>query len=76
MDVVYAWSKGSSFATICGMTDVFEGSLVRAFRRLDELMQQLARAAKVVGDEDLAAAIEASNLTIRRDIIFAASLYI
>ena len=39
-------------------------------------MQQLTAAAKVVGDEALAGRIEESNLTIRRDIIFAASLYI
>lgn len=31
---------------------------------------------QVVGDEDLAAKFEESALTIRRDIVFAASLYI
>jgi len=31
---------------------------------------------QVIGDEDLAAKFEESALTIRRDIIFAASLYI
>ena len=56
--------------------DIYEGSIIRATRRLDELMQQLTAAAKVVGDDALAARIEESNLTIRRDIIFAASLYI
>lgn len=58
------------------MTDIFEGSLVRATRRLDELMGQLARAAAAVGDHDLGAKIEAAGATIRRDIMFAASLYI
>jgi superfamily II RNA helicase len=29
------------------MTDIFEGSIIRVARRLDELMQQLARAARV-----------------------------
>ena len=28
MDVVYAWSTGSTFADICKMTDVFEGDLI------------------------------------------------
>jgi superfamily II RNA helicase len=32
---------------VAGMTDIFEGSIIRVARRLDELMQQLARAAKV-----------------------------
>ena len=29
MDVVYNWSKGASFGTICEITDVFEGSIIR-----------------------------------------------
>lgn len=56
--------------------DLYEGSIIRATRRLDELMQELVKAAHVVGDTELAAHIEQSNLTIRRDIMFAASLYI
>ncbi|KAG1668859.1 hypothetical protein FOA52_004954 [Chlamydomonas sp. UWO 241] len=76
MDVVYSWSKGKSFREVCLMTSLYEGSIVRAVRRLDELMQQLMEAAKVVGDEPLAAKILESNLTIRRDIIFSASLYV
>eukprot|EP00877_Chromochloris_zofingiensis_P012613 jgi/Chrzof1/7605/Cz02g29270.t1 len=76
MDVIYAWSTGKGFAEICGMTDIFEGSIIRATRRLDELMQQLARAAYVVGDHDLKERFEESNATIKRDIMFAASLYI
>jgi ATP-dependent RNA helicase DOB1 len=56
--------------------DIFEGSIIRATRRLDELMQELTQAAKVIGDTDLAKRLEESNMTIRRDIMFAASLYI
>lgn len=29
MEVVYLWSKGLPFQTICNATDVFEGSVVR-----------------------------------------------
>lgn len=65
----------NSCATI-RVADIYEGSIIRATRRLDELLQQLARAARVVGDEGLAKHIEDANSTIRRDIIFAASLYI
>lgn len=39
-------------------------------------MQQLEAAAAVVGEKELAAKFGASRDTIRRDIIFAASLYI
>ena len=40
-------AQGSNFATICEMTDIFEGSIVRFMRRLDELMGQLIKAANV-----------------------------
>jgi len=76
MDVTYAWACGSSFADVCRMTDLFEGSIVRATRRLDELMQQVARAAVAIGDDVLARKVEEANAAIRRDIMFAASLYI
>eukprot|EP00882_Tetradesmus_deserticola_P026494 GHRQ01029238.1.p2 GENE.GHRQ01029238.1~~GHRQ01029238.1.p2 ORF type:complete len:152 (+),score=83.76 GHRQ01029238.1:82-537(+) len=76
MDVFYSWSKGKSFAEVAGMTDIFEGSIVRVARRLDELMQQLARAAQVVGDETLAERFIESNDTLRRGIMFSASLYL
>ncbi|KAL4452733.1 hypothetical protein ABPG75_008395 [Micractinium tetrahymenae] len=76
MDTIYAWSKGASFGDICKRTDIMEGTIIRATRRLDELMQQLERAAAVVGDSDLAGKFAASRETIRRDIMFAASLYI
>ena len=39
-------------------------------------MQDLLRAAHVVGDEALKARFEESAQTVRRDIMFAASLYI
>lgn len=45
-------------------------------RRLDELMQQLARAALVIGDKELAERFEQSNETLRRGIMFSASLYL
>jgi ATP-dependent RNA helicase DOB1 len=48
----------------------------RATRRLDELMQQLEKAAEAVGDVELAGKFASSRETIRRDIMFAASLFI
>ncbi|GFR47001.1 hypothetical protein Agub_g8684, partial [Astrephomene gubernaculifera] len=65
MDVMYAWSKGATFEQVCDMTDIFEGSLVRATRRLDELLGQLAAAAAAVGDMQLADKIRAATETIR-----------
>ena len=76
MDVVYAWAHGKSFAEICKMTDVYEGSLIRLFRRLEELLRQIAQAAKVMGSTDLEQKFEESLKKVRRDIVAAQSLYL
>ncbi|KAI5294433.1 ATP-dependent RNA helicase mtr4 [Ascosphaera acerosa] len=76
MEVIYEWAKGKPFAEICKMTDVYEGSLIRTFRRLEECMRQMAQAAKVMGSEDLGAKFEMSLKMIKRDIVAAQSLYL
>ncbi len=58
------------------MTSVYEGSLIRLFRRLEELLRQMAQAAKVMGNEDLTKKFEESLQKIRRDIVAAQSLYL
>lgn len=52
-----------------------EGIIVRTIQRLDELLKDVKAAAKMVGDPALAVKIEAASQKIRRDIVFAASLY-
>ncbi|KAF1937310.1 ATP-dependent RNA helicase-like protein DOB1 [Clathrospora elynae] len=76
MEVVFAWSKGATFAQICKMTDVYEGSLIRLFRRLEELLRQLAQAAKVMGSEELEQKFTAALDLVRRDLVAAQSLYL
>jgi len=76
MEVVHAWSQGASFSAICKMTDVYEGSLIRMFRRLEELLRQMAQAAKVMGSEELESKFEESLSKVKRDIVAAASLYL
>ncbi|KAI9874221.1 MAG: ATP-dependent RNA helicase mtr4 [Pleopsidium flavum] len=76
MEVVYAWAHGKPFAEICKMTDVYEGSLIRLFRRLEELLRQIAQAAKVMGSEDLEQKFETALTKVRRDIVAAQSLYL
>jgi ATP-dependent RNA helicase DOB1 len=58
------------------MTEVYEGSLIRLFRRLEELLRQMAQAAKVMGSDELAAKFDLALNTIRRDIVAAQSLYL
>ncbi|KAJ2731138.1 ATP-dependent RNA helicase mtr4 [Coemansia sp. BCRC 34962] len=76
MDVVNAWCRGAKFSQICRMTEVFEGSLIRAFRRLEELLRQMCMAAKAIGNVDLENKFADGITKIKRDIIFAASLYL
>lgn len=76
MPIVYAWCKGSKFAEICKMTDVFEGTIIRVMRRLEEFLRQMASAARAVGDSDLQEKFDKGNALIKRDIVFAASLFL
>ncbi|KAL8688678.1 MAG: hypothetical protein Q9218_005471 [Villophora microphyllina] len=76
MEVVFSWAHGTSFAEICKMTDVYEGSLIRLFRRLEELLRQMAQAGKVMGSVELEKKFEESLLKVRRDIVAAQSLYL
>ncbi|KAI3006190.1 hypothetical protein CBS147346_3818 [Aspergillus niger] len=76
MEVIFEWANGKSFADICKMTDVYEGSLIRVFRRLEECLRQMAQAAKVMGSEDLEGKFETALTKVRRDIVAAQSLYL
>lgn len=58
------------------MTDVYEGSLIRVFRRLEESLRQMAEAAKVMGSEELEKKFEDALIKVRRDIVAAQSLYL
>lgn len=53
-----------------------QGSLVRVVRREEELLRQLVGAARAIGEEALASKFESGITKIKRDIIFAASLYL
>jgi len=76
MDVVHEWCKGASFATICKMTDLFEGSIIRSMRRLEELIRQMVQAAKNIGNAELENKFAEADKLLKRDIVFAASLYL
>ncbi|XP_057765888.1 DExH-box ATP-dependent RNA helicase DExH10-like [Salvia miltiorrhiza] len=76
MDVIYCWSKGASFADVIQMTDIFEGSIIRLARRLDEFLNQLKGAAHAVGESGLEEKFTAASESLRRGIMFANSLYL
>jgi ATP-dependent RNA helicase DOB1 len=76
IDVTYAWAQGQKFVEICKITDVFEGSIIRSLRRLDELLRQLAAASLSIGNHELVTLFTEGSNKIRRGVVFAASLYI
>ncbi|CDF32268.1 superkiller viralicidic activity 2-like 2, putative [Chondrus crispus] len=75
MNVVYFWCKGQSFSEVCKLSDLFEGSVVRCFRRLEELLRQLVAAVKGIGNTELEQKFEAGSAALKRGIAFHASLY-
>ncbi|CAE6411975.1 unnamed protein product [Rhizoctonia solani] len=78
MDAVLQWCRGAKFVDICKMTDQFEGSLIRVFRRLQELIRQMTQAAHAIGNAELEAKFaKASEMLERQNsVIFCSSLYL
>lgn len=76
VEVVYEWAKGTPFADICELTDVSEGLIVRTIVRLDETCREFRNAASIMGNSALFKKMETASNAIKRDIVFAASLYI
>lgn len=76
MEVVYEWCKGATFTQICKMTDVYEGSLIRMFKRLEELVKELIDVSNTIGNSALKEKMEEVVKLIHRDIVSAGSLYL
>ncbi|SCV03844.1 LAMI_0H11408g1_1 [Lachancea mirantina] len=76
MEVVYEWCKGATFTQICKMTDVYEGSLIRMFKRLEELIKELVDVSSTIGNAMLKEKMEKALSLIHRDIVSAGSLYL
>uniref|UniRef100_A0A0E0NA65 DExH-box ATP-dependent RNA helicase DExH11 n=1 Tax=Oryza rufipogon TaxID=4529 RepID=A0A0E0NA65_ORYRU len=76
VEVVYEWAKGTPFADICELTDVSEGLIVRTIVRLDETCREFRNAASIMGNSALHKKMETASNAIKRDIVFAASLYV
>lgn len=76
VEVVYEWAKGTPFAEICELTDVPEGLIVRTIVRLDETCREFKNAALIMGNSALHKKMETASNGIKRDIVFAASLYV
>ena len=58
------------------MTDVFGGSIIRCMRHLEELLRQMCQAANTIGNTELENKFAEGITKTKRDIVFAASLYL
>lgn len=77
MELTLMWCEGARFKELCDEArDIYEGTIVRAFRRLDELIAQLIECAKMIGNNDLKTKFEAAQKNLKRGIVFTASLYL
>ena len=76
MPAVYDWSLGAKFSQVCKLTDIFEGSIIRSIKRQKELLRQLIDASKAIGNIELEEKFTLCVAAIKRDIIFANSLYL
>ena len=76
LQIAYAWSRGAKFAEVCKMSALFEGSIIRGLRRLEELLRQLQDGVHEIGEQDMQAKFLAAREKIKRDIVFAPSLYL
>ena len=63
------------FSEITQLTDVQEGIIVRCIQRLDEVLKDVRNAARIIGDPTLYQKMEEASTAVKRDIVFAASLY-
>lgn len=65
------------FADIMSLVEgkVQEGIIVRCIQQLNEILRDIKDAAKLFGDQTLKKKMEEASDAIKRDIVFAASLY-
>jgi len=75
VEVIYEWANGIAFAEIMDLTEVQEGMIVRCIQRLDETLRDVRDAARIIGDPILYQKMGEASTAIKRDIVFAASLY-
>lgn len=57
------------------LTEIQEGIIVRCIQQLNETIMDVRDAAKYVGNPELQTKMEEASAAIKRDIVFAASLY-
>lgn len=76
MHIARLWAMGEEFSRICELTDQQEGTVVRLIMRIFSVCEEIRNAARVIGDGRLYEKMDGAAETVKRDIVFAASLYV
>jgi antiviral helicase SKI2 len=76
IEPVFLWASGVPLREICSVTDTKEGNLVRTVIRTHELLSNLLETAVMTGDYSLKLRLEKAKGRMRREIVFATSLYV
>jgi ATP-dependent RNA helicase DOB1 len=58
------------------MLNVYEGNIIRALKQEEELLRQLSQGAQRLGYAELALKFAEAGKAMKKDIVFAASLYL
>eukprot|EP00397_Hematodinium_sp_SG-2012_P008012 GEMP01008066.1.p1 GENE.GEMP01008066.1~~GEMP01008066.1.p1 ORF type:complete len:536 (+),score=157.31 GEMP01008066.1:1788-3395(+) len=74
--IVHAWASGVSFLDITQLSWIQEGTIVKSIVRLDEMLRKLRNVAKLLKNSALEEQLQEASTLIRRDIVFAQSLYL
>ncbi|KAL8443518.1 hypothetical protein Emag_005878 [Eimeria magna] len=76
VSLTFGWASGEPFASLIRSTSLYEGTVIRCMRRLEELLRQLACASRAIGNNELEAKCVAAIRQLRRGIVFSSSLYL
>ena len=72
---VYDWACGRTFKQTMATTSIADGIVVRVINRVNESLRDLSNAAKLIGSMSLSEKFDKAAELVKRDIIFASSLY-
>ncbi|CAL1538051.1 unnamed protein product [Lymnaea stagnalis] len=74
--VVHEWALGKAFSEVTQLTDVQEGVIVKCIQTLHDVLARVKAAGELIGNQTLVVKCQAAMTSIRRDIVFATSLYL
>ena len=74
---MYKWIQGISFSELLKeFYTLYEGSLIRVIRRIEEFSKNFVTTAQHIGDHNLQSKLEEMENKIKRGLPFTASLYL